>query len=114
MQTKSNIQLIKEALQQSNNFREGLENLMEKYNIEDSVFVCANSMVMEATKGYFVELNSYDNLQDAVRECNGKWNKCGVRVINNQKFVVGEIKQYLSECKEGEKVFDINRLTDIR
>ena len=39
MQTKSKIQLIRESLAMASDYREGLENLMNKYTIEDSVFV---------------------------------------------------------------------------
>ena len=39
MYTKSIIQQTIEALRAKDNFRAAIESLMEKYNIEDSVFV---------------------------------------------------------------------------
>jgi hypothetical protein len=45
MLTKSKIQLLKERYEIANNYREGLENLMDKYIIEDSVFIYMNGMV---------------------------------------------------------------------
>ena len=42
MYTKSIIQQTAENLKLKDNFRMALENLMEKYNIEDSVFIYKN------------------------------------------------------------------------
>lgn len=114
MLTKSKIQLIKESLAMANDYREGLENLTNKYTIEDSVFVYAGGMVHEATQGYFVEKSKHDSIQEAIRHCNGEFNKYGIRVVNNKEFIVGEIKRNLVECDKDATVFDINRLTDIR
>ena len=114
MLTKSKIQLIKESLVMASDYREGLENLMEKYTIEDSVFIYMNGMVHEATQGYFVEKSKHTNLIEAIRNCNGNFHNLGIRVINNKEFVVGEIKKNLVECDKDSTVFDINRLTDIR
>lgn len=112
MLTKSKIQLIKEQLEVSNDYREGLENLMDKYMIEDSTFVYKNGMVYEATSGYFVEKSAYTSLQDAVRACN--INTCGIRIIENKEFIVGELKKTLSECSNDQKIFDITKLVDVR
>lgn len=114
MLTKSKIQLIREALEIANDYREGLENLMEKYTIEDSVFVYVGGMVHEATQGYFVEKSKHTTLLEAIRGCNGNFGGCGIRVINNKEFVVGEIKRNLVDCDKDSTVFDINKLTDIR
>ncbi len=112
MLTKSKIQLIKEQLEVSNDYREGLENLMDKYMIEDSTFVYKNGMVYEATSGYFVEKSVHTSLQDAVRVCNV--NTCGIRIIENKEFIVGELKKTLSECSNDQKIFDITKLVDVR
>ena len=114
MLTKSKIQLIKESLEMANDYREGLENLTNKYTIEDSVFIYINGMVHEATQGYFVEKSKHDSILEAIRNCNGEFNRYGIRIINNKEFIVGEIKRNLVECSEDATVFDINRLTDIR
>lgn len=114
MQTKSKIQLIKEALAVANDYREGLENLMEKYTIEDSVFVYVGGMVQEAIQGYFVEKSKHDSLLEAIRNCNCEFGRYGIRIKENKEFVVGEIKRNLAECSQEATVFDINRLTDIR
>ena len=39
MLTKSKIQLIQESIKVANDFKTGLENIMEKYTIEDSIFM---------------------------------------------------------------------------
>lgn len=114
MWTKSKIQLIKESLAMANDYREGLENLMDKYTIEDSVFMYKRNMAQEVTNGYFIEKSKHDTLLEAVRNCNCEFEKYGIRIINNKEFVVGEIKQKLSECCETDKVFDINQLIEVR
>ena len=58
MYTKSVIQQIVENCKVKDNFRAAINNLMEKYNIEDSVFVLKNGFLHEAVGGYFVELHS--------------------------------------------------------
>lgn len=114
MLTKSRIQLIKESLVAANDYREGLENLTNKYIIEDSVFVYMGGMIHEATQGYFVEKSKHDSILEAIRHCNGHFDNYGIRIINNEEFIVGEIKRNLVECDKDAIVFDINRLTDIR
>lgn len=114
MLTKSKIQLIKESLAIANDYREGLENLTKKYNIEDSVFVYVGGMVQEATQGYFVEKSKHNSISEAIRHCNCEFGKYGIRIINNEEFIVGEIKRNLVKCSKDSTVFDINRLTDIR
>lgn len=114
MLTKSKIQLLKESLAKASDYKDGLENLMEKYTIEDSVFVYINGVVHEATQGYFVEKTKHDSLLEAIRGCNGEFGRYGIRIINNKEFVVGEIKRNLVECSNDSTVFDINKLTNIR
>lgn len=113
MYTKSKIQLIREAIAIASNYRERLENLMEKYTIEDSVFAY-NGEVLEVTQGYFVVKSTHTDLKEAIRECNGDFLNNGIRIINNKEFVVGEIRKKFMDCDKESKIFDINRLTDIR
>ena len=114
MWTKSKIQLIKESIELMNDYKSGLENLMNKYTIEDSIFVYNNGMVHEATQGYFVETSKHDNILEAIKSCNNDFSSNGIRIIENKEFIVGHIKKNLVECSQDNKVFDINRLTDIR
>lgn len=114
MQTKSNIQLIREACELANNYRDGLVNIMEKYTIEDSIFVYRNGQVFEATKGYFEIVKEYDNITDAIRECRGKFNTMGIRIINNDHFEVGILHDNLSECSKENKVLCIDNLETVR
>ena len=114
MLTKSKIQLLKEHYAIANDYREGLENLMNKYLIEDSVFVYKNGMVYEATQGYFIKAAEYDSLMEAISNCNDSFEKNGIRITNNEKFMVGKIESQLSNCPTDSSIFDINHLTDIR
>lgn len=114
MQTKSNIQLIGEICQMANNYKDSIDNLMEKYTIEDSIFVYRDNELFEAVKGYFIPVKQYDNLADAVRECWGNFHCMGIRVENNEKFTAGRIKNLISECTSDERVFDIEKLVDLR
>ena len=110
MQTKSNIQLIQEALKVKENFKASVENLMDKYLIEDSVFVWKGSLY-ESTKGYFEVEGEYESLNEAIKV----WNPMqSIRVIGNKKFQIGEIKTFIAECKSDAQVFDITCLEEIR
>lgn len=114
MLTKNKIQLLKEHYAIANDYREGLENLMNKYIIEDSVFVYKNGMAYEATQGYFVQIAEYDSLMEAISNCKDSFEKNGIRIINNEKFMIGKIETQLSNCPENSSVFDINHLIEIR
>ena len=114
MQTKSNIQLIGEMCNIVSDYKAGLNNLMDKYTIEDSVFVYRNGQLFEAVAGYFVTKGEFENIDEAVRDCWGNFNCMGVRIENNEKFTSGWIKKTILECGEDSKVFDIERLTEVR
>lgn len=105
MYTRSLIQQQIEREDQAFRFQEGLEKIMEKYNIKDSVFRSTKSGVMEAIKGYFTESGTYDNLSDAIRHSNGY-----VRIQDNKVFSVGVVYESLSECPEGSKILDLDTL----
>lgn len=111
MYTKSIIQQNIELLQAKNNFRIGIEQLMEKYNIEDSVFVLKNGRLYEAVEGYFSVESDYDSLSEAISNCNIA--TMGIRVMGN-KFQTGTIHQRISECVNDNQVFDLDRLEAIR
>lgn len=112
MYTKSIIQQTVEALRVKENYRAAIENLMERYNIEDSVFVLKNGFLHEAVSGYFAVENIYDSLEKAVSECD--MNTMGIRVMNNKIFQTGKIHRNISECDEDKAIFDLDRLEDIR
>ena len=111
MYTKSLIQQTVEALRAKDNFRVAIENLMEKYNIEDSVFALKNGFLHEVVEGYFATENEFTNLDEAVSACD--INTMGIRVMGNT-FQTGKIHNRLSECADDKKVFDLQRLEDIR
>lgn len=111
MYTKSIMQQTAEMIKVKNNFKAAIENLMEKYNIEDSVFIFNKGTLCEATEGYFTVTKEYDNLMTAVSESNIN---DPIRVINNTIFQTGNIYSTLTECKDADKVFDLNRLETIR
>jgi hypothetical protein len=114
MWTKSKIQLIQERYTLLNNYKEGLENLLEKYNIEDNIFTFKNGQIFEASKGYFVKKGEYKSLTEALNNCNYSFDNVGIRIINNDIFELGEIKYNLSECNVSEnKVYDINKVNYI-
>ena len=114
MLTKSKIQSIKEELEIANQYRESLNNLMDKYLIEDNIFIYKNSQLFESTSGYFIEKYIFDNLSDAVNACLADFDQSGIRIINNEKFIVGNIKNLISECNRDEKIFDIQQLKEWR
>lgn len=112
MQTKSNIQLIKESIAIKEAAKTSLNNLMDKYTIEDSVFAFKNGIMYECTDGYFEVISEYDNVNEAVK--NADVNSQSIRVINNTIFQVGNVHTILTECASDNKVFDLNRLESVR
>lgn len=111
MYTKSIIQQNVEALRAKDNFRAAVEQLMEKYTIEDSVFVLKNGFIHEVVNGYFEVDQEFDNISKAISACD--INTMGVRVVKD-RFYTGKIHNRLSECAADKKVFDLSRLEDIR
>ena len=111
MYTKSIIQQVAENVKAKDNFKVAIMQLMEKYNIEDSVFILKNGFLHEVVEGYFATEAEFNNLDEAVTACN--INTMGVRVMGNI-FQVGNICNTLSECSNDKKVFDLKRLEDIR
>lgn len=114
MQTRSNIQLIRESIEAITQYKESLEGLMDKYTIEDSVFICIRGKVYEATQGYFTKTSTHQDLQEAIKACQGDYRGNGIRIINNETFEVGELKKYLSECKRDADVYDINHMSAVK
>ena len=112
MYTKSIIQQAVESMQVKGQFAIAIEQLMEKYNIEDSVFVFKNGALREVVEGYFVTESEFDNVSEAISECN--LGTMGVRVMGNNNFQIGTIHNKISECASDKKVFDLKRLEDIR
>lgn len=111
MYTKSLIQQTIESIRAKDNLKAGIAQLMEKYNIEDSVFVLKNGFLHEAVEGYFVTEKEYDNLDVAVSECD--INTMGIRVTGNS-FQTGKLYKSILECDTDKKVFDLKRLEDVR
>lgn len=111
MFTKSIIQQTVEKLRVKENFKSAIENLMEKYYIEDSVFVLNNGKLHEVVEGYFETEYVYDNLDKAINECD--INTMGVRVMGNV-FQTGKIYNTLTECSDKNSVFDLKRLEVVR
>jgi hypothetical protein len=112
MYTKSIIQQTVETIRAKENFRSAIEQLLEKYNIEDSVFVLKNGFMHEVVEGYFVTENEYESLDEAMSNCD--INTMGIRIIGNI-FQTGKLYNRLSECADSnKKVFDLKRLGDVR
>ena len=84
-------------------FVERLNELMEKYNIEDSIFQLINNNIKERTSGYFEVISEHETFEDAMNN----WNGQAIRIINNKKFQLGNVKVLLSECNKESVIFDI-------
>lgn len=111
MYTKSIIQQAVENINAKSNFKAAIDNLMDKYTIEDSVFVFKNGFLNEAVSGYFNVEKEYDNLDEAVSELN--INNMGIRVIKD-KFQTGKLFRTISECNSEKQIFDLDRLEQVR
>ena len=104
--------MIKEEFTKASKFEDELNILMEKYLIEDSIFVYHNSL-KEVTSGYFECLNECASLTEAIKDCFGHYDTMGVRVMNNKQFMVGKICKTITECNTDNKIFDIDGLMNI-
>lgn len=111
MYTKSIIQQTVEAMRAKSEFRNSINALMEKYNIEDSVFVFRNGAMQEVVEGYFVTNAEHSTLDEAISACN--INTMGIRIMGNA-FQTGTIETKISECAADKKVFDLKRLESVR
>lgn len=110
MNTKSKIQLVIEEDNIKSNFKRSLEHLTESYTIKGNVFTVDGWNPVELSNGYFVEEKEFDNLNDCINEM-----KTGQAIsIQENKFVLGNIKKHLSECENDKKVLDISYLQYVR
>jgi hypothetical protein len=112
MNTKSTIQLIKEACEVKSQFAESLERIMDKYLVEDSIFMFKDGQVFEVTRGYFESQGEFNTLKEAMTQYMP--GMVGIRIVGNSKFELGIIKNTLSECKDDAKILDIESLENIR
>ena len=112
MYTKSIIQQTLETLRAKDSYKIALESLMEKYTIEDSVFVLKNGFLHEAVEGYFNVEAVYDSLEKAISDFN--INNMAIRVMNNKVFQTGKLYRNISECSEDSQVLDLYCLTSVR
>lgn len=104
MQTKSNIQLVKEALQYRESFKESLSSLVNKYMVENSTF-SFNGSLKEEVKGYFVVEGEYSSLDEAMGNLTpGQL----VRVVENEKFQIGSVSEKLSNTSNEKTVIDLS------
>lgn len=110
MYTKSIIQQTVEKIQAKNNFRVALEQLLEKYNVEDSVFVMKNGVLHEVVEGYFAIEGNYETLTEAISACD--MSCMGVRILGGI-YQTGKIHTRISECESDKKIFDLSRLENV-
>jgi hypothetical protein len=106
MQTKSNIQLIRENLAVRDTFKANLEAFMDKYMVEDSFFTPSKKVLgemVENVKGYFVFEHEYNTFNEAISNMN---HESTIRIIENKRFQIGKVYERLSEAK-GDRVIDI-------
>lgn len=106
MQTKSNIQIVRENLAVRDTFKTNLELFMGKYIVEDSYFTPSKKVLGQAEenlKGYFVFEHEYNNFNEAISNMTSKQT---IRIIGNTRFQIGVVYEKLSEAK-GDRVIDI-------
>jgi len=109
MQTKSNIQLVKEALQYKESFKECLSDLINKYMVENSTF-SFNGSLKEKVNGYFVVENEYNTLDEAMGNLTpGQL----VRVVENKKFQIGSVSEKLSNTSNEKIVIDLSTGSEV-
>lgn len=113
MQTKSNIQLIREGLAIRDSFKDNIKSFMDKYTIEDSFFGLSRNnnihslkesrTMTEYTRGYFVFEHEYTDIDTAISNMTLDHT---LRIVDNKRFQIGKVYEKLSEAK-GDRVIDI-------
>lgn len=111
MFTKSLIQQQMEVIEERTNFEAQLNELLEAYNVEDSIFHQTSKGMEELTNGYFCEKSKFETLHEAIREMT---NNQAIRIIENQEFILGDIHYSLTNCMDSEKVYDVEFSENIR
>lgn len=107
MQTKSNIQIVLEKLDQKARFSDGLKSLMENYDIRGNVLVPGNYDVpIEPTRGYFDALKSFGTVQETLKAMTEPTSQ-GIYIRENKEFVLGNIKESIDQCKGKMYIIDL-------
>lgn len=107
MNTKSQIQLIRENLEMKSNFKNAIENILEKYNIKDNIFTW-NGWLTEPTRGYFVVNEEVEDLNEAISKGDA------IRIIENNKFQAGIIYFNINDCPKDKTIINIENLQEIK
>ena len=115
MYTKSLIQQqmeLEAAVFEMKNFIKGIDN---KFDVEDAVFGFDpfTRKLDEITEGYFGVINTYDTIDEALRNLDSI-NQCLhiVRTENGHTYTVGTVAAHISDLTEGQ-VMDIETLKEI-
>lgn len=112
MYTKSLIQQHLERIDLLESFKLNLNDIMDKYIIENSVFgVTRNGSVCEITNGYFIEEDKYNSLDECIR---GLKDNQYINILNNETFIAGVVENSLFNCPEQSKVLDLETLKYVR
>ncbi len=112
MLNRSIIQMQLDAIKERSVLNEHISSIMESYTITDAVFGLYEGKCGEITRGYFVPVKESDDLQECIRDIDLR--SQGIRVIDNEKFILGNIFPALYECADEDHVFDIEFLCDVR
>ena len=112
MYTRSLIQQHLETLNILEVFSTNVKYIMDKYIIENSVFGSnRKGEVLEMTTGYFVEDKTFENLDDCIKNLK---NNQYVQILENEKFITGEIQYSLFNCPNDKKILDLETLQYVR
>ena len=112
MYTKSLIQQHLERINLLESFKQSLNNMMDKYIIENSVFgITYKGESTEIVTGYFIVEKEFDNLNDCIKNIN---NNQYIQVKNNEKFIIGTIENNLFNCPYDKPVLDLETLKYVR
>lgn len=110
MQTKSNIQLIRENLELREAFKDNIKTLINDYTIKNCYFSPSYGMspkmirethsINEHTNGYFVIEHEYTNIDEAISNMTLQHT---IRIIDNDHFQLGKRFEKLSEARKNFK-----------
>lgn len=116
MNTRSSISYMIDIIENISSMNKQLNMLMEKYQIKDNIFTFKNNSLDEVTSGYFQVVEESNDLDHLVKRYFTESTKCvrGIRIMDNNKYQLGEVHNHLHECQEGSSVFDVECNESVR
>lgn len=92
-------------------FEKEIRSILEKYDVRNNVLGFDGGHAKELSSGFMCPVKEYDSLEEAVRGMNPTSQV--LRIVENNKFIVGDYFVRLIECVDRGDVFNIEHLENV-